>query len=677
MVASRRSPGQRLRVVAIAIVTLLAGVAIAVLPVKTSGATTQTATFTTAGEFTYSVDPGTTSLQVTVRGAAGSSVETGGAPPASPGAGALIVATIPPPYSSTLYVEVGDAGGHGGGGLSQFGGRGGGESDIQTCSVSNLSCTYSGVPGSDPRLVVAGGGGGGAEDSFPLGHGNGGNGGNAGVSSAVGGPGAGGSGTDSGNGVAGSDATMSNDATSAAAGPASANCTPGAGTVGTAGSGGHGGDHNGGNSADGGGGGSGWIGGSGGGAGACPFGVGNGGGGGGGAGSSFIESGAAPLSVSAGGTSITGEVIITATIVNAPVFTSADTTSATYGSPFSFPVTTTGDLPMTIGLGSGTLPGGVTLTDNGDGTATLAGDASVAAGMYNFTLQAANGITTPQPFTLDVAQAAQAIAFTSTPPAGAIPQSGIPYLVTATGGGSAKPVVFSIDPASSSVCTISGALVSFIAPGMCVIDANQAGNSNFLAAPQAQQQVEVAGCALPTFTSHATAQAPIGRRLHFSVTTNTDGCVTSLTETGALPRGLKFKIRGGQAVLHGLVKATAGTTTVTLKAVGLFGTATQALSVVVAPGVAPTFSSAATTTCHVGQACNFTVTASGFPTPTLSVKRFPPGPLGFALDPANPNSGSIFGTAGTGDVGTSKLVFSASNLIARNKVQNFSLVVVP
>ena len=67
----------------------------------------------------------------------------------------------------------------------------------------------------------------------------------------------------------------------------------------------------------------------------------------------------------------------------------------------------------------------------------------------------------------------------------------MPVTVTATSGGSGNPVVFSIDPASDAVCTVNGSTVSFIGVGECTIQANQAGNATFEAAPQAQQVVTV------------------------------------------------------------------------------------------------------------------------------------------------------------------------------------------
>ncbi|KTD55481.1 hypothetical protein Lsan_3437, partial [Legionella santicrucis] len=71
---------------------------------------------------------------------------------------------------------------------------------------------------------------------------------------------------------------------------------------------------------------------------------------------------------------------------------------------------------------------------------------------YNAALQVQQIIT--------VNKADQTITFTSTPPSNAT--IGGTYTVTATGGISGNPVVFSIDANSTSgACTISGSLVSF------------------------------------------------------------------------------------------------------------------------------------------------------------------------------------------------------------------------
>ncbi len=82
-----------------------------------------------------------------------------------------------------------------------------------------------------------------------------------------------------------------------------------------------------------------------------------------------------------------------------------------------------------------------------------------------------------------VEKAAQVIAFTSTPPSPALLNG--TYDVTATGGGSGNPVQFSVAPAS--VCSISGATVTFVGVGACTITATQLGNVAFTdAAPKTQ-----------------------------------------------------------------------------------------------------------------------------------------------------------------------------------------------
>ena len=76
----------------------------------------------------------------------------------------------------------------------------------------------------------------------------------------------------------------------------------------------------------------------------------------------------------------------------------------------------------------------------------------------------------------------QAISFTSTP---TTPTYGGTYNIVATGGGSGNPVTFT--SATTSVCTISGSIATFVGSGTCTIDANQVAGGNYLVAPQVAQ----------------------------------------------------------------------------------------------------------------------------------------------------------------------------------------------
>jgi len=90
-----------------------------------------------------------------------------------------------------------------------------------------------------------------------------------------------------------------------------------------------------------------------------------------------------------------------------------------------------------------------------------------------------------------VTQQSQTITFPSPGP-GTVGQTAT---LTATGGASGNPVMFSVDPSSGAgVCSVSGtngSTVTYLAAGTCVIDANQAGGNGYAAAAQVQQTVTV------------------------------------------------------------------------------------------------------------------------------------------------------------------------------------------
>ncbi len=165
----------------------------------------------------------------------------------------------------------------------------------------------------------------------------------------------------------------------------------------------------------------------------------------------------------------------------------------TYSPSGSFGVSATATSGLTVTFTS-TTPGactvaGSTVTIVAAGTCSINADQSGNAN-YSAAPTVTDGIT--------INPAGQTITFTSTPP-GSATVGGPTYTVTATGGTSGNPVTFTIDATSSSVCTIAGATVSFIGTGTCLIDANQTGNTDYAAAPQAQQAVSV-GVASQTIT---------------------------------------------------------------------------------------------------------------------------------------------------------------------------------
>ncbi len=110
----------------------------------------------------------------------------------------------------------------------------------------------------------------------------------------------------------------------------------------------------------------------------------------------------------------------------------------------------------------------------------------------------------------------QTVAFTSTAPTGAV--VGNTYAVTATAS-SGLPVVFS--SATTGVCTVTGATVSFVAAGECLINVDQAGDTTYSPAPQLQQTITVERVAQTlTFTSTAPTGTTVGGTYTVTATTS-------------------------------------------------------------------------------------------------------------------------------------------------------------
>jgi DNA-binding beta-propeller fold protein YncE len=213
----------------------------------------------------------------------------------------------------------------------------------------------------------------------------------------------------------------------------------------------------------------------------------------------------------------------------------------------------------------------------------------------------------------------QLITFTSaTPPDAQV--GGDPYLVTVTGGGSGNPVGLSIDGASGSVCSISGQSVSFLGAGTCTIDANQAGNSDYLAAPQVQQSFLV-GDPVITFTSTPPAGAAVR------------GPTYDVTATGA-PSGLPVVFSSATTAVCTVTGSTvsfvsAGTCTIDANQAGnaLYLPSTGAQSFPVSNVQAIRLCT--NTTATVGSTYTCVITTTGSPVPLLKRIGKLPGGLTF------------------------------------------------
>ena len=174
--------------------------------------------------------------------------------------------------------------------------------------------------------------------------------------------------------------------------------------------------------------------------------------------------------------------VLTLTIGGPTALTSAGAATFVAGTGGAFTVTTASSVPAASLTEVGSLPSGVTFTDNGNGTATIAVSPSAPAGTTQFTIDGSNQFSSPtQTFTLTVSSLPlQSIAFTSTSPTNAL-SGGATYTPTAVAT-SGLPVTFSIDSSSGEgVCSVSDGVVSFSAVGSCVIDADQSGDDQLRA----------------------------------------------------------------------------------------------------------------------------------------------------------------------------------------------------
>ncbi|MGA7148606.1 MAG: putative Ig domain-containing protein, partial [Microbacterium sp.] len=120
-----------------------------------------------------------------------------------------------------------------------------------------------------------------------------------------------------------------------------------------------------------------------------------------------------------------------------PIFLSAETATFVAGQPGTFTVVTEAVPVAWLDL-VGTLPAGLTFTDNGDGTATIAGTPSMTAvGTHAVTINATNDLVDPPQTLTIVVLAPAAVPAASAPGTAALPATGdeIPWWLAVTAGG--------------------------------------------------------------------------------------------------------------------------------------------------------------------------------------------------------------------------------------------------
>jgi hypothetical protein len=366
----------------------------------------------------------------------------------------------------------------------------------------------------------------------------------------------------------------------------------------------------------------------------------------------------------------------TLTVDQEPSITSASGVKFTIGTAQTFTVTTTGAMPAPAALSySGTLPAGLSFTDNHNGTASLGGTAKAGtSGVYTLTLYASNIVGKPsQTLILTVDQLPAITSATSTTftvgiagaftvtstayPTASLKETGVlPGGVTFIDNGNGTGTL-SGTPAAGSGGTYKLTLAATNGVG------SGPGQSFTLTVDQ-----------VPTIGSANAVKFTVGTSQTFMVTTT--GAVPSppaLTYTGTLPAGLKFTDNhNGTASLAGTPGSnTGGIYTIAIAASNSTGKTTQTLTLTV--DQAPAITTAAAATLTVGYAGSFTIKTTGFPTAAFSQTGALPGGVTF-VDNGN-GTATLAGTPRSGSGGKYTLTVIAANGVGASAKQTFTLTI--
>lgn len=372
----------------------------------------------------------------------------------------------------------------------------------------------------------------------------------------------------------------------------------------------------------------------------------------------------------------TGGVFVAApTAASGIRFTSANETTFTVGQPGTFTVRAIGTPAVTAIAQTGALPSGVTVTDHGDGSATLAGTPAGPGGTFVLTFTASNGATTPanQSFTLTVQEApaitsAAAATFgLGGPGSFTVTTTGFPDPTLTSSGVLPDGVTFT--PNGDGTATLAGTP----APGSGGTYPLMLTADNGVGAAALQAFVLTVD-ASPVFTSPDATTFVVGIAGSFAITTTALPPVLTITQMGALPAGVSFADNGdGTAALSGPpAPGTGGSYVLTLTASsGVGSDAVQSFTLTV--NEAPAMTSGASTTFTVGTGGTFTITTTGFPVPSISSTGALPG--GVTLVDNGDGTATLSGAPDGGAGGSYSLGITATNGVGAPASQVFVLAV--
>ncbi len=370
----------------------------------------------------------------------------------------------------------------------------------------------------------------------------------------------------------------------------------------------------------------------------------------------------------------TSDGLATIAVQQIPVITSADAVTFTVGLTESFRVTAIG-FPTPAITQTGALPAGVTFVDNGDGSGTLGGVPAVGTGgsyPLSFSAGSLAGMSPTQIFTLTIQQGP-----TITSAASASFTVGASGIFTVTASGIPVPAIMQTGALPAGITFVDHGDGTATLSGTPAVGTGGSYPLLFSAANSAgtgplQSFMLVVG-EPPVISSTNAATFTVGITGSFTIASSGYPTPTITRGGASLPLGLIFTNHGdGTATLSGTPgSGSGGLRNLTFTAGNSAGTsAPQAFALYIREP--PTITSAPSAAFPIGASGIFTVTASGYPPPTLT--RSGTLPAGITFVDHGDGTATLSGTP-SGPSGSYSLGFSATNAVGTSAPQSFTLIV--
>ena len=313
-------------------------------------------------------------------------------------------------------------------------------------------------------------------------------------------------------------------------------------------------------------------------------------------------------------TTVTQTFTVNAIVPGAPTIGTATAGNTQATVTFTAPASTGGAAIIASGYTATANPGGATATGSSS-PITVTGLTNGIA--YTFTVTATNsaGTGSASAASNSVTPAApQTITFNNP---GTQNFGTTPTLTASSSAGAGYTVSFT--SATAGVCTITaGGVLTFVTAGSCTINANQAGDSSFLAASQASQTFTVAAVVPGAPTAPAATAGDTQVSVAFTAPVFTGGtAITSYTVTVSPADVAPVNGASSPIVVTGLTNGQPYTFTVTADNVAGTGPASAASNSVI-PKATQTITFAAPGPQNFGTTPTFTATADSGLTPTFT-----------------------------------------------------------